>query len=423
MRKISLVTMGAVLALGGCSEDNGLWLQKGDAATTPDASTPADTGAPTDATTDVPIVLPTDLTAIAPDDVNILYSGRFDTGQYLATDTTFASMGSPKKPTAALSGSSATIAFTGTAIGAVLQGSVPDYYDGIVDGKVVTTIKLINSAAPYPIAANLTDAPHVVSIVKRTESNFGRTQFLGFVIAGQISPPPTRPARRILVIGDSITAGFGMDAASAADPLCMADGQGQPTEDAYNTFGALVARDLLAESQVVGVSGIGLMRNYQNTYDPRTMPEEFDLLFPEPYAQPPGLNSPVWDPTHALWVPDAILIALGTNDFGSGNAASVPPLPDVPSAETFGAAYIAFATTLRGYYPNVHIFAMTSPAQPDARLDGGIKMMVAAFPDQKVHEIQIPQMNDTGCTGHPSVIQHAMMAAIAEPVVKTALGW
>lgn len=412
-----VLVASTVLFAGACGGGQG--------ASKPDAGTPEmDTGAPQmdAAPTDVPVVLPSTVVPIPADDPNIQYMGRFDTGQFAATATTAASMGTAKAPVAALGGSTATVRFMGTAAGVLLRGLGPDYFDAFVDGQKVGLIKQLNLSTPYPIAVDLPLGEHVVSVAKRTESNFGRSQFGGFVLDGPTLPPPPRPTRRIEFLGDSITAGFGMDA-PAGDPLCMADGQGQPTEDAPLTFGGLVARDFMAEYHLVGVSGIGLMRNYQNTYDPRTLPQEFELVFPEPYVKPPALGPPVWDPTHTLWVPDAIVIALGTNDFGPGNPASVPPLVPIPDAATFAAAYIDFVSTLRANYPDAHIFAMTSPTQSAPALAMGIDMTVAHFADGKVHAIALSPMTGTGCTGHPSAAQHAALATTIEAVMRPALGW
>ena len=407
MFKVVAVMAGLALSTVACGVDNGNWMPADASTSMPDA-----------AGTDAAVVLPDGLTAVAADDPNVQYVGRFDTGQFSN------SVGTTKQPVAGLSASTVTIRFTGTAVGVKLSDQFlyghPNYFDAVVDGKVVGLLTANPDTTTYPIAANLPMAEHVVSVVKRTESNAGHTQYLGWVIAGAMMAPPERPTRRLEFIGDSITAGVGVDAPNG-DPRCSADSWGQPAEDGYKSFGALIGRDLNAESHIIGISGGGLIRNYSFTYEMRTVPQMFDLVFPQPQK-----DAPVWDPTHTQWVPDAIVIALGTNDFAPGDAASMPPLPPIPDAATFAGKYIDFVTTLRGFYADAQIFAVSSPVQGAGALAAGLTMMeshFAASGDSKVHAILLPQISGTGCTTHPSAAQHVDIAAQIETAMKPALGW
>ena len=356
------------------------------------------------------------------DDPNIQYTGRVG-------------FMNPKLPRFDLGGTTITARFSGTAVAVSLKdefryGKYVNSYEAIVDGQRVTTLVPQRDVTKYVIANALSPGDHQITLFKRTESAAGAGYFVGFSFAGEILPPPARPTRRIEFVGDSITAGAGMDAVNGA-PACNAppDGWGLPTENAYQAFGPVIARELGAEIHLMGISGIGLVRNYSNTYDARTLPQVYDFYYPEVMDSPGKMDQPRWDATQRMaWVPDAIVIGLGTNDFGQGDPSdTTQPYPHPPlTAGAFAAGHIAFADTLRGYYPNAHIFLISSPAVIDPGLEGGLKMAedhFVAAGDTKVHQVVIPRIAGRGCATHPDADQHAEIARALSPVIKTALGW
>jgi len=174
---------------------------------------------------------------------------------------------------------------------------------------------------------------------------------------------------------------------------------------------------------VTAVSGIGLVRNYSFKYDARPMPAVYDLLFVELET------SPAWDP--ASWVPDAIVIGLGTNDFSPGDS-------DRPKMEIslFTTTYIDFVSKLRGYYANAQIFVISSPmlgdgwpAPTDTSLTDqktaltAVEEHFSAAGDTKVHKFFMTKLIGTGCGTHPDVEQHAYLAKELSTFVKSTMGW
>ncbi len=355
------------------------------------------------------------------DDPNIQYTGRI----------TFTN---PKQPRFDLGATTITARFTGTAVAVSLKdefryGKYVNSYQAIIDGQPVMIVVPKANVTKYVIANALAAGDHQITLVKRTEAAAGSGFFLGFSFAGAILPPPARPTRRIEFIGDSITAGAGIDAANGA-MACNAqpDGWGLPVENAYKAYGPVIARALAAEVHVVGVSGIGLVRNYSNMYDARTMPQVYDLYAPQ-LMDTAAFMQPRWDATQRMtWVPDAIVIGLGTNDFGQGDPSDTTQVYPHPAmtAQMFAAGHIAFATTLRGYYPNAHIFLLSSPAVDNAALGSALTMAEAHFTaagDTKVHQFVIPRIAGRGCGTHPDADQHAEIARLLTPIIAQALGW
>ena len=364
------------------------------------------------------------------DDPNIQYTGRIDSSN-------------PKLVKFSVNGTSITARFKGTAVSVTVKdefryAKYRNFYDAIVDGQVVAKVAPDPSGdtgPTYPIEAGLPYGEHVVTLVRRTEPTVGIGFFAGFQIAGEILPPSDPPARRIEIIGDSITAGAGVDAPNG-DPACTAppDGWGLPVEDAYKSYGEALARSFGAEAHVLGISGVGLVRDYSSNPrdDLRTMPEVYDLMYPQLPVS--AVNPTSWDGAHTKFVPDAIVIGLGTNDFSPGDAPADSPRPMMDTA-TFVSAYVAFVTTLRGYYPNAQFFLISSPLLSDGwptaayRSASDLKDSLAAVEaqfaaagDAKVHKAYVSYVFSAGC-GHPDATQQAGTAAELEPFIKTTMGW
>ena len=369
----------------------------------------------------------TSLHTVEADDANIQYTGRID-------------FTNAKLPKFALGATYVTARFKGVGVTALIKdehryGMWRNYYDAVIDGAIVSKIQINDDVAmySYPIASGLPYGEHEVTIVKRTEPNVGLGYFGGFEIAGVILPPPDRPAHKMLFFGDSITAGSGTEVPDG-DPGCSADGWGQPVQNADVAYGPVAARMLDADYHVVGVSGIGLVRNYQSDPsmgDTRPMPQVYNLTLPEMTA-----GSATWTP--ASYQPDAIVVALGTNDFSPGpiNPDNTPvdgrAMMDVGA---FATAYIAFVDALRADYPGAHIFAMGSPMLADGwptasyQSKTSHEMALAMIADHyttggdsKVHKVSVTKVGG-GCGTHPNVAGHMTTATELATAVKTALGW
>ena len=97
-------------------------------------------------------------------------------------------------------------------------------------------------ATTTPIAQGLAAGTHVVELYRRTEASQGEAQFLGFDFgSGKLLSPPAAKARRIELVGDSISCGYGDEGANQSCPF-TAD-----TENHYLSYGALAARAVDAE--------------------------------------------------------------------------------------------------------------------------------------------------------------------------------
>jgi lysophospholipase L1-like esterase len=352
------------------------------------------------------------------DNPNFRYSGRID----------FSTAKSPRFAEGAVH---ILARFKGTALRVLLNdefryGTYRDYFEVVIDGSERHKLTPVLGKTAYDVTQTLSDAEHNVVISKRTEASIGLGRFLGLEIAGELLSAPAAELHRLEIVGDSISAGSGNEALDGSTQ-CSEDGWGQPYQNGDLAYGPVLARSLNADYHVTAVSGIGLVRNYSSMYDARPMPEVYNLLFVD------SKTSPAWDTT--LYVPEAIVVMLGTNDFSPGDNP-----PDNPRAamekSVYRDAYIAFVDKLHGYYPNAHVFGVSSPMLGDGwpnSTDTFASDLKAVLSDVEAHyagdavplfhKFFVNKINGTGCGTHPSVAQHADMASQLAPFVKNVMGW
>jgi len=319
-------------------------------------------------------------------------------------------LGMPTMPTAEWSGSSMEARFSGTAASVQLGGS-GNYFAVVVDGTVGPVLET-NGGSSYPVATGLSGGEHDVLVFRRDEAFDNPTQFLGFTFpdGGALLPPPVAPAHRIELIGDSISAGYGDECANVSTPFSSA------TENEYIAYGALTARALAADLHVVAWSGKGMYQNVDGTQTD-TMPILWQRTIPTDATS-------VWNP--AQWIPDAVVINLGTNDYNA---------PGADPSTSYQAAYLQFVTTLRGAYPEAYIFCAMGPllgGTPLANALAAVNNVIAArhtAGDMQIGLVQFAtQMCNAdgtgcGCQYHPDATTHQAMATVLEAKIRSTLGW
>ncbi len=294
--------------------------------------------------------------------------------------------------------------FKGTEAGFLIDGA-KNNLEVKVDGEAVTTWTCDPSPQTYWIKG-LSEGNHQVEIVKRTEGLFGPVIFQGMVLdsKSEAQKPFPPPEHRIEFIGDSWICGYGDEATT----LHCKDLR--PYENADRAFGALTARALGAEYHLTAFSGRGVVRNYAEKGT--SSQEPFGVLFNRTLVE--ARDCP-WD--FSQWVPDAVVIHLGLNDFSS---------TPHPAPQDFIEGYRKLLQQVRAAYPQAWIicFATTgwpffSPLVKEAsdsfNRGGDPKVMFAGYPSVPLSEL--------GCDYHPQVVAHQRLADILAPVIRKTLGW
>lgn len=335
-------------------------------------------------------------TVVAANDANIRYMGRWD-------------FKDPAAPRCNWPGCSVQAKFSGPALQAKLNFNGKDQFQIVIDGKPTGVLKPVQGQQVYTLAQGLSDGEHAVELFKRTETFGGKPQFLGFHLAAgrKLLPLPPRPNRRIELVGDSITCGYGNQAPNQNEKFSL------DTENNYMAYGAIAARAIQAEYHCIAYSG-------RKMWPDNTVPEIYGRIV----ADEPGST---WD--FAKYVPDAVIVNLGTNDFGKG----------IPDEKGWTGAYKEFIARVRKHAPQAHVYcavgSMMSDSYPAnqkhlttirAYLTKLIGELNAAG-DKKIHYLEFePQNMNTdgiGADWHPSIKTNEKMAAKLAEALKRDLGW
>lgn len=275
-----------------------------------------------------------------------------------------------------------------------------------VDGGPLRRVRLQQGDNWLPLFSDLPVADHTVELVRITESWQGVCEIQGLEAAnGTLLAPPPLPARKLEFIGDSITCGEGVvptgDGRTAADRT-----------DATATYAMKLAQRLGAQCELVSYGGRGILRDWQGGRNTNNAPQFYELALPDdPTAK--------WDPRQ--YVPDAIGICLGTNDFNQG----------VPDENDFVNAFVEFIHVLQRDAPNAQIILIDSPILTDGEHAVPKRTVCSAYLDEVVRKVNSPQVRHAAVKhypgspgdGHPLAASHTAMADELEPVFRAALGW
>jgi lysophospholipase L1-like esterase len=305
-------------------------------------------------------------------------------------------------------GSAIATRFRGTAIEVSLDDTGHNRFDVIVDGAAPTLLVTGGGASVFPLARDLPVGEHTLTLVKRTESLEGVVRFKGFRVTdgatvGALVPTAFPFTRKIEMIGDSITCGYG-DLGASKD--C---GYAPETSNESVAWGALAAKELGAMHTSIANSGRAVFKNRE--------PSDRDELMSTVWLRTlPDDATSTWDFTR--YVPDVVVINLGTNDFAHGD-----PGPD------FVPAYAALVKSVRGKYAAAKIVCAVGPMLAPALhtvLARYVQSAIALVSDPKVTFLDLPPQNrttDLGCNYHPNQASQARMAAALVLHLRSQLAW
>lgn len=342
---------------------------------------------------------------VRPDDVRLRYGGWLDRGD-------------PGAVRFAWPGTSIELAFRGTSLAARLTDTPieddtreTDWLAISIDDGPARALELREGLRDYVLADGLAKGPHRVVVWKRTEAEVGVVTFHGFTLGpGAVVGPALAPRkRRMMFVGDSVTAGYGNE---GLDGTCH---WSAARENNYATYGALAARALEAEYLAAAWSGKGLTRNYEARDATRLSVLRARVI-------PTEDGSPL-APRGAV---DVVVLNLGTNDFFQG----------LPSKRTFVAAYKALVAALRAEQPSALLVLQVGPMladdYPRPRARSLLREWVTLVRDERraagderceVIEFWIDPAEGVGCDFHPNVTTHARLARELVDLVRARLGW
>lgn len=288
------------------------------------------------------------------------------------------------------------------------SGKGHNYLQYEVDGVYQKRIRVSGNSVDPIILRTATTGKHRVWIYKATEAHTGPvaiTKIEGNNIKAIKSPR----LPLIEFIGNSITCGA---AADASEIPCNI-GEYHDHHNAYDAYGPRVARALGANFILSSVSGIGVYRNWNS--DGPTMPQVYEKVDFQ------NDNTQRWN--FAGYAPKIVSIALGTNDFSNGDGIK-KRLPF--DSARFTGNYIEFVRLVKSKYPGAQIALLNSPMIGGKKgiflqhcLEAVKQEIDIAFPTNKPVALHFFEpMQAQGCSGHPSVEDHAALARELVPFFK-----
>ena len=241
------------------------------------------------------------------------------------------------------SASSITVAFVGTALEIKSSTNNLLYLDVFVDGEedpssLVAMGYSLDEPLVLPVVSNLPYGTHVVTLYKRSGSNFGDWYVYGLRVLGQADKEllPKAPEHKIEFVGNSITCG---------DDVLMPDSVHDFDlfyESSYYGYAGQTARILHAEEHNICSGGHGIYINFDGTTS---------MTLPFMYNRTGSFSTAVvvWD--HSKWHPDIVVVNLGTNDFAS----------EKNDSAKFVNATTKFVRKIRSYHPEAKIVLLDGP--------------------------------------------------------------
>lgn len=336
---------------------------------------------------------------IEADNDAIQYSGRFD-------------FSNPKAVRFDWPGVQIKCAFTGKKIGVKIKGGERNYYNVFVDGELLSVLHSKGDTLAW-ISTKLKRGKHTFTLQKRTEAGMGTGVFYGIALntKGTLTDLSQPSERRICFFGNSITCGYGSEGKSKKERFSPA------TENFNKSYAAVLSRAFGADYHAISHSGLGIVRNYGDSckVSTRILPlpaRIFRVLDNEP--------TPLWN--MKSWIPHAVVINLGTNDF------STKPHPD---KEVFQKEYVSMIGQIREEFGNVPVFCLVGPMtdQPcHSYVKEVVSMCRVKFDTDRIYFIGMPLQllngsDDLGSDYHPSWKGHLKIAAHIAPIISNVMAW
>jgi lysophospholipase L1-like esterase len=329
---------------------------------------------------------------ISADNPHINYYGRFD-------------MSDPSNPVFNWSGTVIEANFPGPTIGMKMSHNNA-WYDIEIDGQIDTVINC-GSDQNHIFRTGLSTSLHTLRIILRSEDHYSKATFGGLYLADgkTLGPAPAKPTRKIEFLGDSHSAGYGVE---SSDRTCDPQSLHRFT-NANKAFPMLITRELHAQSIILGCSGKGVVKNYS---DPNARSDK-----PYSYYYQTVLgeaSNQKWDFTQ--WIPDLVVICLGTNDF------STYPHPE---ESVFLENYHLLIEQIITNYPSAKISCISTT-------DDKVKRLVKQVVDRENNTFNHPQVFEaayppyveyTGCDWHPSIADNIAIARGITDTIMKKLSW
>ena len=275
-----------------------------------------------------------------------------------------------------------------------------DYYANARD------LAIRSSATEVTLVSGLKRGTHTVEVRKATEGKFNSLEIRELKTDGFFVEPDAAPERRLEFYGDSITCGRG-----AQREVGDSENDLPSQENAMLTYGMYAARKLGAQANLFCVSGASV-GSYETNAGADIIPKLYTRYYPTAGAK---LQ---WDFTK--YVPDAVVIDLGTNDIiGNATIAAVENFDEKLRSE-----YANFISELREVYPDAAIILCSGTFRYSKADIPAYNTLFAELADSfgeegNVHHLALAPTN----SAHPSYTENQTYGDQLAALIAELLGW
>ena len=290
-------------------------------------------------------------------------------------------------------------AFSGSGVGVTTQDTIG--YAVTIDGLRMNPIPP-SQDRQTTWYRGLATGHHIIEVVRMRATPRAPGLFFGFSkdSDGHWLALPPKPSRQIEFIADSGSTGYG-DLSATVD--CTND-EVAARSDASQSYPIVAAHQLHADWQLDAMDGIGLVRNWHGiwkgtsyaSYATLTLQSDSASLFQD-----------------SDWHPQAAVVRIGGNDFGSPLGADEPWTAAQLEAQ-FTESYRNLLTGLRARLGPNGLIIVIQPGPEDNPANQKVAKIVDSLRsagDQQLYEMQFPKLALTACDYHPNLSDHRLMAA------------
>ncbi len=288
-----------------------------------------------------------------------------------------------------------------------------------VNGALVVDDLLSEAEQRYTVYES--DAAEYVEIrvvkLSETANSLCGISEIAVEAAGGLTPLAPK-GRTIEFIGDSITCGYGVDAASQSEHFKT------ETEDFSKTYAYLAADLLDADYSAVSMSGYGVISGYTSgaLNSSQTLPQYYDRFgysWNTFGSESLSASDLMWD--FETLVPDVIVVNLGTNDSSYTGS-------DADKCNEFAVGYTEFLKQIRAKNPDA-LIVCTLGIMGDG-LYPYIEQAAAAYTeetgDENIACMKFDVQNGSdgyGADWHPSAVTHQKAAQKLAEELSALTGW
>ncbi|MBL0359308.1 MAG: electron transporter RnfD [Chitinophagaceae bacterium] len=308
-------------------------------------------------------------------------------------------------------GTAVKINFNGTTVsGRFKEADTGNYYNIIIDSKVISKIHFDTALKTYVLVEGLSNGNHTLELFKRTEWDKGKTFFFGFEVDSKTTllSPTEKPTRKIEFFGNSITCGYATE--DYTNDLHVGF-----FENGYDAYAAITARHFNAQAHYTAKSGIGITISW------------FPLVMHEMYGRlnPTDANSK-WD--FSLFTPDVVVINLLQNDYWLLNMPEHEEFKrnfgtKAPDSSYVIGAYENFVQMVRQKYPQAQIVCMLGNMNITERgsaWPGYVQSAVQHLQDKRISTFFVPYKETPG---HPKTKEQQQLAEALIKYIDANINW